>query len=143
MAAECGVAAVVIVGVQPGGERLAAFDVAAVQAGVGPFVGQGSVKPFHFAVRLGPVRPGSAMFYSRKGAGEWVGSIASSVVCQHFSNSDTAFEEPGVGTCPKAGRGVFAFIGQQFAIGQPRVPVDGGMKKVITAHRLVVGIEDP
>ena len=50
LAAECGVGAVVIVGVQPGGELGAAFDVAAVEPDVGPFVGQGAVEAFHLAV---------------------------------------------------------------------------------------------
>ena len=52
MAAECGVAAVVIVGVQPGGEVLAALVVAAVEACVGPFVCQCPVESLHFAVCL-------------------------------------------------------------------------------------------
>ena len=58
MAAECGVAAVVIVGVEPVGEGIAPFGVAAVEAGVSPFVGQGAVESLHFAVGLGSVRSG-------------------------------------------------------------------------------------
>jgi hypothetical protein len=50
LAAECGVAAVVIVGVQPGSELLAAFGVTGVEAGVGPFVGQGAVESLYFAI---------------------------------------------------------------------------------------------
>ena len=61
MAAECGVAAVVIVGVQPPRELVTAFEVAGVEAGVGPFVGQGAVEAFDFAVGLGSVGAGSAM----------------------------------------------------------------------------------
>lgn len=38
MAAECGVAAVVVVGVEPVGECLAAVGFGGVGAGVGPFV---------------------------------------------------------------------------------------------------------
>jgi hypothetical protein len=52
VAAECGVAAVVIVGVQPGGEGGDAFGFGAVGGGVGPFVEQGAVEPFDFAVGL-------------------------------------------------------------------------------------------
>ena len=61
MAAECGVAAVVIVGVQPNGKFVAAFGVAGVETGVGPFVGQGAVKSLHFSVGLRPVRSRSAV----------------------------------------------------------------------------------
>jgi len=39
LTAECGVAAVVIVVVEPFAECAAAFDVGAVEAGGGPFVG--------------------------------------------------------------------------------------------------------
>ena len=61
MAAECGVAAVVIVGVQPARVLLAALFVAGVEPGVGPFVGQGAVEAFHFAVGLWPIGSGPAM----------------------------------------------------------------------------------
>jgi hypothetical protein len=39
-----------------------AFGVAAVELGVGPFVGQGAVESLHLAVRLWPIRSGSSMF---------------------------------------------------------------------------------
>ena len=54
-------AAVVIVGVEPGGERGAAFGFGPVGAGVGPFLEQGAVEPFDLAVGLWPVGPGSFM----------------------------------------------------------------------------------
>ena len=57
MAAECGVAAVVIVGVQPFGEFGAAFGVASVEPCVCPFVGQSAVKSLYLAVGLGPIGP--------------------------------------------------------------------------------------
>jgi hypothetical protein len=53
------VAAVVVVGVEPGAESLASFGVRAVGAGVGPFVGQGAVEAFDLAVGLWPVGLGS------------------------------------------------------------------------------------
>lgn len=52
LTAECGVAAAVIVGVQPDGELVAAFIVAGVEPGVGSFVGQGSMESPHLAVGL-------------------------------------------------------------------------------------------
>ncbi len=61
MAAECGVAAVVIVGVQPAGELGAAFGVAAVKPCVGPFVGQGAVESLHLSVGLWAVGACSAV----------------------------------------------------------------------------------
>ena len=75
MAAECGVAAVVIVGVQPGREFVAAFCVVPVEAGIGPFVGQGAMKSLHFSVGLWSVGPGAAVFDATKGVGEDVGAV--------------------------------------------------------------------
>ena len=62
MAAECGVAAVVIVGVQPVGKLDAAFGVASIKPRVGPFVGQSAVKSLYLAIGLGPIRAGATMF---------------------------------------------------------------------------------
>lgn len=61
MTAECGVAAAVIVVVEPFAECAAAFDVGAVEAGVGPFVGEGAVKSFDVAVGLASVGSGPSM----------------------------------------------------------------------------------
>lgn len=59
LALECGVSAVVIVGVEPGGVCLAPLGLAPVCLRVGPFVQQRPVEPFHLAVCLGSVRPGA------------------------------------------------------------------------------------
>lgn len=73
LAAECGVGAVVIVVVQPGPERVGALGVAGVGAGVGPFVGQGAVKPLDFPVGLGPAGTGPLVGHRRaEGIGEGV-----------------------------------------------------------------------
>ena len=69
-------AAVVIVGVQPSGEFVAAFVVAEVEAGVGPFVGQGAVEAFDFAVGLWSVGTGSAVLDTTEGVAEGMGSVA-------------------------------------------------------------------
>jgi hypothetical protein len=53
------VAAVVIVGVQPSWELIAAFDVAAVKPGVGPLIGQSAVESFYLAVGLRPIGSGA------------------------------------------------------------------------------------
>lgn len=55
---ECGVAAVVIVGVEEVGEGRDAFALAGVGAGVGPFLLQGAVEPLDLAVGLRPVGAG-------------------------------------------------------------------------------------
>jgi hypothetical protein len=69
LAAQCGVAAVVIVGVQPSWQRLAPFGFAAVCLGVGPFVEQGAVEAFDLAVGLGPVGTGAFVGDARVGEG--------------------------------------------------------------------------
>jgi hypothetical protein len=50
---------------------------------------------------------------------ECVGSVAGTVVGQYFSYLDPQFGEVRVGVDPERGSGLFAFIGQQLAIGQP------------------------
>jgi hypothetical protein len=67
LALERGVVAVVIVGVEPGGEGLASFLLGAVGAGVGPFFQQGAVEAFDLAVGLGPVRPGALVSDAGRG----------------------------------------------------------------------------
>jgi hypothetical protein len=47
------VSAVVVVGVEPGWESVAAFGVGAVEAGVGPFVEQGAVESLYFPLVCG------------------------------------------------------------------------------------------
>jgi hypothetical protein len=66
------VAAVVIVGVQPGSELRAAFGVTGVEAGVGPFVGQGAVESLYFAIGLGSVGSGATVYYVAEGVAKCV-----------------------------------------------------------------------
>jgi hypothetical protein len=58
LAAECGVATVVVVGAEEVCQGCRAFGVAGVGPLVGPFVEQGAVEAFGFAVDLGPVGAG-------------------------------------------------------------------------------------
>jgi hypothetical protein len=51
---------------------LVAFGVAAVELGVGPFVGQGAMEALHFAVGLWPVRAGATTFDVAECVGERV-----------------------------------------------------------------------
>ena len=62
-------AAVVIVGVEPAGQGLAAFGFAGVGMGVGPFVKHGAVEAFDFPVGLWPVGPGPFVGDPRLGEG--------------------------------------------------------------------------
>ena len=96
MAAECGVAAVVIVGVQPSRELVAAFAVAGVEVGVGPLVGQGAVEAFDLTVGLGSVGAGSAMLDLTECVSERVRSVAGTVVGQHVFDRDAVLGEPCV-----------------------------------------------
>jgi hypothetical protein len=52
-------AAMVVVGMKPGGGSVASFSVRPVGAGVGPFVGQGAMEAFDFTesatTRLSPI----------------------------------------------------------------------------------------
>ena len=49
----------IVVGVQPVGQGGAALGFGSVAPGVGPFIGEGAVEAFHFAVGLGPVGAGA------------------------------------------------------------------------------------
>ena len=121
-------AAVVVVGVEPGGESVASLGVGAVGVGVGPFVGQGAVEAFDFAVGLGPVGAGAFVGDVRaEGGGEVAGSVAGAVVGQDAGDGDCVVGEPGVGASPERGGGVAAFVGEQFGVGQPGVVVQGGV----------------
>src|SRR5699024_8455114 len=64
VALQRGVAAVMIIGVEEGGELCEALGFAGVGARVGPFLFQGAVEPLDLAVGLGPV-----------GAGAFVGDL--------------------------------------------------------------------
>jgi len=127
------VAAVVIVVMHPAWELRAAVSVAEVEPGVGPFVGQGAVESFDFAVGLGPVRSRPSMFNAFDSIAKCMRSIAGSVVGQHISNDNAALGEPGVGPQPEVSSRLFAFVCQDFGVDEPRVGVDGGVQKMIAA----------
>src|SRR5699024_7611110 len=59
VALQRGVAAVMIIGVEEGGELCEALGFAGVGARVGPFLFQGAVEPLDLAVGLGPVGAGA------------------------------------------------------------------------------------
>lgn len=70
VASECGVAAMVIVGVEPLGQCLAAVGFGSVGLGVGPFIEECAVVAFDLAVGLWPV--GAGAFVDDAGCGQGV-----------------------------------------------------------------------
>jgi len=133
------VAAVVIVGVEPSRE----FGVAAVEPGVGPFIGQGAVESLDLAVGLRPIGACAPMLDVTQGVTKGMRSITRSVVSQYVSHREAALAEICVGAQPERRGGLFAFIRQQFGVGQPRVGVDRGMQEVISPHGIVMLADHP
>ena len=105
--------------------RCAGF-VAKVGVGVCPFGCQRAVEAFDFAVRLGSVRPCPEVFdLDAKRLGEVVGSVARTVVGHHGRDRDAGVGEELSRSFPEPGSGLFAFVGQDFGIGQPGMVIDG------------------
>ena len=117
----------VIVGVEPGGVGVAAFLFGAVGLCVGPFVEQGAVEAFDLPVGLGSVGPGALV--GDPGPGQrvapGVGLVAGAVVGQHPLDGDPGGLEEGLGAGPEGGGGLLALVGQDLAVGQAGVVVDG------------------
>ena len=106
MAAECGVAAVMIVGVQPDGKFGAAFGIADVEAGVGPFVGQGAVEAFNFPVGLRTMRSDAAMLDRSECISERVAQgVGLGVVGEDRFDGDAMLGEPALRPGPERGGG--------------------------------------
>src|SRR6202012_1859101 len=140
LALECGVSPVMVVGVQPGVKGGAPFGLGGVGAGGGPFVEQGAVEPRHFPVCLRPV--GAVPLVGDPGCGQGItpgeGLVAGPVVGQDRLDGDPGGGEERLGAAPERGRGVLAFIGQDFAVGQAGVVVDGGVQVAVADHRVAV-----
>src|SRR5699024_1436485 len=131
--ADAGMGSVVIILVEPIGVGSCSVFVAAVRLGVGPFLGQGAVEAFDFAVGLRVVGPGVAMLDRfAEGVVEESGPVARSVVSHHRGHGDASLLEEGVGSLPETGGSFFALIGQDLGIGQPGVVIDGVMQKGVT-----------
>ena len=96
VAAEGGVAVVMIVEMQPAGKRGAAGRLAAVDADVGPLLEEGAVEAFDLAVGLRPVGAGAAMADAggQPGASEVGAAVARTVVGEHGPDADAALGEP-------------------------------------------------
>lgn len=59
--------------------------------------------------------------------GEQPGLVAGSVVGEDPLNRDAVGSEEGVRPLPEAGRGFLALVGEDLAVGQAGVVVDGGV----------------
>src|SRR5690606_37172525 len=129
-AAECGVAAVMVVDVQPGRKRGAAFGLGGVGAGVGPFVQQGAVVALDLAVGLRPERAGALVGGPGRGQGgaPQPRGVGRAVVGQYAPDGDSGVGEECLGALPERGGGVLAFVGQDLGVGQAGVVVDGGVQ---------------
>src|SRR5690625_7767938 len=69
-----------------------------------------------------------------------MGAVAAAVVGQDPAHGDPGIVEEGVGPLPESGGGVFALVFQQFAVGQPRVVVDGGVDVPVPGPTLAVAL---
>src|SRR5699024_6833002 len=104
VALQRGVAAVMIIGVEEGGELCEALGFAGVGARVGPFLFQGAVEPLDLAVGLGPVGAGAFVRdLLAQGGGEGLGPVGGPVVGQHPFDDDPARGEVVIGTVPERG----------------------------------------
>jgi hypothetical protein len=109
--------------VQPACKRGGSGGIGAVDAHVGPFVEQGAVEPFDFAVPLGTSGweasvSGAGGF---DGRGERCGLVAGAVVGLEHFDGDAELGEPVMGSVPEADRGDGSLVGQDFAVGDPAV----------------------
>src|SRR5699024_4283433 len=112
VALQRGVAAVMIIGVEEGGELCEALGFAGVGARVGPFLFQGAVEPLDLAVGLGPVGAGAVVGdLLAQGGGGGLGPVSGPVVGQHPFDDDPARGEVVIGTVPERGGGVVGLIG--------------------------------
>ena len=134
VAAEGGVAAVMIVEMQPAGKRADAGDLAAVDADVGSLLDEGAVEAFDLAVGLRPVGAGAAMADAggQAGASEVGAAVARTVVGEHGPDADAALGEPAARALPERDRGDRALVGQNLAVGDTGVVVDGGVDVGVT-----------
>ena len=94
-----------IVGVQPDGERVAAFAVAGVEPGVGPLVGQSAVKPLHLSIGLRPVRASAPVLDMTECVAEGMRSVAGAVVGQDTFDLDPVAAEEADSATEEAGGG--------------------------------------
>ncbi|NYI03534.1 hypothetical protein FHU37_000477 [Allostreptomyces psammosilenae] len=123
----------VVVGVEEGGQGVGALLVAGVGLEVGPFLGQGAVEAFDLAVGLGVV--GAGAFVGDAAGGQDVapagGGVAGSVVGQDAFDGDSVSVEERAGADPEQGGGGGGLVGQDLAVGEAGVVVDGAVEVAV------------
>jgi len=124
----------VIVEVEPSVEGSIAVLVAAVDADVCPFLGEGAVEPFDFSVGAWCVGPGASVDEIEVGAqlGPGVAAVAGAVIGQDAFDGDVVHREPVVGTFEEPGAAFGVFGGEDLAVCDAAVRVDRGMETALT-----------
>ena len=133
-------AAVVIVGVQPGGVLRAAFGVAGVEPGVSPFVGQGAVKSLYLAVGLWAIGFGEEMFEAQlvAGSGKEFGPIGGTAIGEDVLDEDAVISVKGDGLVEGGQDTGSFFIGQEAGKSDPRMVINGDMQAFHAGARIAV-----
>ena len=132
-----------VVPVQASVKALCALTVAGPSSGVGPFVEQGPVEPFGFAV--GPGAAGFDESASQPPCGAHpapVGAVAvdQGVVGEQPPDAYALSGEPGDGAVQEFRAGQVFLIGVDLAVGQPGAVVDGGVDVVVADAGLLVPV---
>src|SRR5205809_898108 len=107
--------------------------VAAVDAHVGPFIGEGAVESLDLPVGLRPVGPGPGVDDIELGAerGPGVAAVADTVIGEDAFDAHTMVGEPCVRATEKPGATFSVFGGQDLAIRDAAVRVDRGVDMVV------------
>ena len=126
-----GVASVVVVDVDPVLQGVVAVGFGQVGTGVGPFLGEGPVESFDFAVGLRPVGAGPDVFDPTEGGLEGLGSVTGPVVGHDRLDGDPVRGEELLGPLPEGGAGRPFDIGEGFDVAEPGVVIDRGVDMFI------------
>src|SRR5512138_1831238 len=126
---------------QPSLEGGGAGGVGSVDAHVGPFVEQGAVEAFDFAVPGGPAGWEPSMLRAGRfdGSSEGACPVAGAVVGLGDLDANPEITEPRVGTVPERDRGRGLLVGKDFAVGESAVAVDRGVDERVTDTGVTVG----
>ena len=135
---ERAVGSVVIVVVEESSVGVLALLFAGPGADVGPFLEEGAVEAFDFAVGLGPVGAGFLDLRAGAFAGFVPGAaaVAAAVVGDDPLAGDAEFAEPGVGARPELCGCFAAFVVEVLAVGQAGAVVEGGVQVAASDSRL-------
>lgn len=132
-----------VVAMQPNGERIAAFLFTDVGPGVGPFVEEGAVEAFDLPVGLWTV--GAGAFVGDPCIGQCVGSsaraVAGAVVGQDALDGDPGLAEEVLRPGPERGGGLFLLIGEDLAVGQAGIVLNGVVEIAVAPANTVLAAD--